>query len=465
MRKGDIVEGVIDHVDFPNKGYILTQEGPVIVKNGIPGQTVRAMVNKKKHGRVEARLLERLQPSPLETVQAVCGEFPDCGGCMYQTMDYGQQLQMKSRQVRQLLDEAMRQAGQVREDASPDYEFEGITASPDQWEYRNKMEFSFGDDHLGGPLTLGLHKKGSTYDVLTTADCRLVHPDFTLILTAVLQYFTDHPMPFYKKMKHEGYLRHLLLRRSQTSGEILVHIVTTSQGQCDMEPLVEELLSLQTRGKIAGIMHIINDSLADVVRSDQTRILYGRDYFYETILGLTFKISSFSFFQTNTRGAEELYRKARGYIGDIEDMTVFDLYCGTGTISQIMAGAARRVVGVEIVSEAVEAARENAALNGLDNCTFIAGDVLTALDEIEEKPDYIVLDPPRDGINPKALRKIIDYQVPHMVYISCKPTSLTRDLQLLIQGGYRLEKACCVDMFPNTVHVETVCLMSRVEGK
>ena len=314
---------------------------------------------------------------------------------------------------------------------------------------------------MDGPLTLGLHKKASTYDILTVDDCKIVHDDFTAVLKTVLDYFTEHPMPYYKKMKHTGYLRHLLVRRSETTGEMLVHLVTTSQEECDLTELTQRLLALQLEGRIVGIMHIINDTLADVVQSDETRILYGQDYFYEHILGLKFKISTFSFFQTNTLGAELLYDIARSYIGDTKDMTVFDLYSGTGTIAQILAAVAKKVVGVEIVEEAVEAAKVNAGLNQLDNCEFIAGDVLKVLDTIEDKPDYIVLDPPRDGIHPKALDKIIDYQVPNMVYISCKPTSLARDLGVLIERGYKVKKTHCVDMFPGTVHCETVCLLSR----
>ena len=208
------------------------------------------------------------------------------------------------------------------------------------------------------------------------------------------------------------------------------------------------------------VLHIINDGLADIVQSDETRILYGQEYIYEELLGLKFKISVFSFFQTNSLGAEVLYSKARDYIGDTKDMTVFDLYSGTGTIAQIIAPVAKKVVGVEIVEEAVHAAKENAELNGLDNCEFIAGDVLKVIDDIKDKPDMIILDPPRDGINPKALQKIIDFGVDKMVYISCKPTSLARDLEVLQQQGYKVEKASAVDMFPGTVHVETVVKLS-----
>ena len=460
MKKGQMCEGIIEYIDFPNKGRVKVEDQYVTVKNGIPGQKIRFVINKKRKDRCEGRLLEVLEKSPLETIEPVCHEFPACGGCMYQTMSYDEQLKMKAGQVKKLLDTAISSAGQVDAEGKPDYVFEGITGSPKQWAYRNKMEFSFGDDHLDGPLTLGLHKKASTYDILTVDDCKIVHDDFTTVLKTVLDYFTEHPMPYYKKMKHIGYLRHLLVRRSETTGEMLVHLVTTSQEECDLTELTQRLLALQLEGRIVGIMHIINDTLADVVQSDETRILYGQDYFYEHILGLKFKISTFSFFQTNTLGAELLYDIARSYIGDTKDMTVFDLYSGTGTIAQILAAVAKKVVGVEIVEEAVEAAKVNAGLNQLDNCEFIAGDVLKVLDTIEDKPDYIVLDPPRDGIHPKALDKIIDYQVPNMVYISCKPTSLARDLGVLIERGYKVKKTHCVDMFPGTVHCETVVKLS-----
>lgn len=473
MKKGEIFEGIIENIEFPNKGIVWVKDEAseemvrVIVKNGMPGQKVRFQINKKRKNRCEGRLLEVLQKSEKETRQPACEEFPACGGCMYQTMSYKDQLAMKAGQVRALIEEALIRGGQVKPGApdEADYIFEGIQGSPLEFGYRNKMEFSFGDAVKDGPLTLGLHKKGSTYDVLTTADCKIVHEDFTKILTCVLEYCQENNLSYYRKMSHQGYLRHLLVRRAQTTGEILVNLVTSSQTEHEFDELVRRLLNLQLEGHITGILHIINDSLADVVQSDETRILYGKDYFYETILGLKFKITPFSFFQTNSLGAEVLYSAARNYIGSTKDMTVFDLYSGTGTIAQILADVSKKVIGVEIVEEAVEAARENAVLNHLDNCEFIAGDVLKVLDDVEEKPDFIVLDPPRDGIHPKALEKIIHYQVPKMVYISCKPSSLARDLEALLAGGYRVERVQCVDMFPATVHVETVCLLSKLNVK
>lgn len=455
MKKKQIFEGVIEKVDFPNKGrvYVAGEDCYVTVKNGIPGQKIRFMIHKLKRGKAEGRLLEVLESSPLETREPVCSQFPACGGCMYQTMGYEEQLKMKAQQMKDIIDNALLPGRK--------YEFEGIKASPKEFGYRNKMEFSFGDEYKDGPLSLGLHKKGSTYDVLTTADCKLVHSDMTEILQCVLVYFTELGAPYYRKMQHTGYLRHLLLRRGDRTGEILVNLVTTTQESYDLQPLVERLLALKLEGGIVGILHILNDSLSDVVQSDETKILYGQDYFYEKLLNLEFKITPFSFFQPNSKGAEVLYSTVREYIGDIHDMTVFDLFSGTGTISQVLAPVAKEVIGVEIIEEAVEAAKENAARNGLDNCRFIAGDVFQVLDEIEEKPDVIVLDPPRDGIHPKALPKILDYQVDRIVYISCKATSLARDLAMIQERGYEVVKCVAVDQFCETVHVETCVLLGR----
>lgn len=454
MKKGQVYEGMIQKVEFPNKGIVQVdgEEKPVIVKNGIPGQKIRFCVNKLRKGKAEGRLLEVMEKSALETREPVCSIFPACGGCMYQTMDYQAQVKMKAEQIQSIMDAAV---------DGYSYTFEGVKESPKEFAYRNKMEFSFGDEYKDGPLSLGLHKKGSTYDVLTASDCKLVHENMTQILSCVLDYFKERGVSYYKKMQHIGYLRHLLLRRGDTTGEILVNLVTTTQEEHDLAPLVEKLLALPVEGKIVGILHILNDSLSDVVQSDETKILYGQDYFYEKIMGLEFKITPFSFFQPNSRGAEVLYSTVREYIGDIHDMTVYDLFSGTGTIAQVLAPVAKQVIGVEIIEEAVEAAKENAERNGLHNCRFIAGDVFKVLDEIEEKPDVIVLDPPRDGIHPKALPKILDYGVENIVYISCKATSLARDLEMIQARGYRVVKCTAVDQFCQTVHVETVVLLSH----
>ena len=457
MKKGEIYEAVVEAIEFPNKGILHVEGEKVVVKNALPGQSIRFMINKKRKGKCEGRLLEVLQKSVLESREDVCNQFGICGGCLYQSIPYEEQLRIKEAQVKELLDSVC-----------SDYEFEGIKGSPVFDGYRNKMEFSFGDEYKDGPLALGMHKRGSFYDIVTTEECKLVHPDFCEVLKATKAYFEEARVGFYKKMQHTGYLRHLLVRRAVKTGEILVALVVSSQTEelkrSEAELLEEwkkRLLALELDGSFAGILQIVNDSLADVVQSDETRVLYGQDYFYEELLGLKFKISPFSFFQTNSLGAEVLYETARRYVGETKDKVVFDLYSGTGTIAQIIAPVASKVVGVEIVGEAVEAARINAQVNGLDNCEFIAGDVLKVIDEIEDKPDMIILDPPRDGIHPKALGKIIDFGVERMVYISCKPTSLVRDLEVLQERGYRVVRGCAVDMFPGTANCETIVELCR----
>ncbi len=539
MKKGQIYEGVIRSVEFPNKAVIpyveklpdgTETETKVSVKGGIPGQRVSFAVKRANREKCKGRLLEILEKSPLETEIPICPEFGICGGCSYQTLPYEKQLEMKKEQVLKLIDgvfenrafndnkeknESETQSLDSESGSSESYIYDGIIPSPKQTAYRNKMEFSFGDEVKDGPLTLGLHKKGSFHDILDADCCEIVHEDFRKILVCVRDFCREKKLPFYKKNSHEGILRHLLVRRSEATGEMLAALVVSSQrmpswdsssGAELWKELTERLVVLfegstgygtgefketnrenSLEGKLAGFLLIINDSLGDVVQSDRTELLYGQDFITEEILGLKFKISPFSFFQTNSKGAEVLYRRARDYIlgndlkfsdqgyfaeenqntmesffaHDFRDKVVFDLYSGTGTIAQMIAPIAKKVIGVEIVEEAVEAARENAALNGLTNCEFIAGDVLKVLDEIEEKPDLIILDPPRDGIHPKALPKIIDYGVEQIVYISCKPTSLARDLEMFLERGYKLERLCNVDMFPGTVHCESLCSLSK----
>ncbi len=459
MKKGQIYEGKVDRVKFPNKGILC--ENTVVVKNTLPGQRIRFVVSRTRNGTAEGRLIEVLEKSPLEMEQPDCPHFGICGGCSYQTLPYDEQLAIKSGQVQEILKGVVSGAEDL---------FEGIRPSPCQFGYRNKMEFTFGDEYKGGPLTLGMHRRGSRYDIVPIPHCVIVDEDYRKILAATQEYFRAEGTPYYHRIRHEGCLRHLLVRKAAHTGEILVDLVTTTQSVL-LDGWRDRLLALPLDGTIAGILHTTNDSLGDVVLDEGTQILYGQDFFYENLLGMKFRITPFSFFQTNSLGAEVLYETARTFIlnsleaenRDLMGRTVFDLYSGTGTIAQMLAPVSGRVVGVEIVPEAVEAARVNAAENGLTNCEFIAGDVLHVLDEVEERPDFIVLDPPREGVHPKALNKIIGYGVPKMLYISCKPTSLQRDLGVLQEGGYKAERICCVDMFPGTVHVETVCLLTRIK--
>ncbi|MGI5989566.1 MAG: 23S rRNA (uracil(1939)-C(5))-methyltransferase RlmD [Lachnospiraceae bacterium] len=459
MKKGKYYIGTAESVAYPNRAAVRVtgSDDPedigriVTVKNVIPGRQIRFLVNKNRKDNPSGICKETIAKSPLET-QMPCPHYGDCGGCLYQPVGYDKQLEIKENQVRKLLDGAVREP----------YMFEGILPSPDREYYRNKMEFTFGDSVKDGPLVVGLHRANSMYDVISAEGCRLCSPDFSVILQAVTQTAHRLNLSFYKKMTFKGYLRHLLVRRSHTNGGIMVDIVTSGQEQHDLTPFVEDILARgdELEGHISGILHTTNDSTADKVTDEATEVLYGRPELTETVLGLDFTITPFSFFQTNTAGAEVLYRKVREYVGGTEGKVLYDLYSGTGTIAQILAPVAREVIGVEIVPEAVMAAKENAARNGLGNCRFLTGDVLKVLDEIDEKPDIIVLDPPRDGVHPKALQHILSYGVDHIIYVSCKPTSLARDLGMIQDMGYRLVKAACVDLFPSTTGVETVCLLS-----
>ena len=525
MKKGNIYEGIVKKVEFPNKAYVEVIEKDengnekktlTIVKGALPGQKIKFRAKKVRKDKSQGILLEVTEKSPLETAEPMCSRFGKCGGCSYQTLPYEKQLELKRNQVLEIIDNVYKTLDSSL-GIKKDYIYDGILPSPEIKGYRNKMEFSFGDEYKGGPLTLGLHKKGSVHDIVNASGCQIVDDDYSKVIDCIVEYFSEKQVPHYNKNTHQGVLRHLLVRRAVSTGELLVALVTSSQQDISeyVSEVSEKLNGLKYNGKLTGFIHIINDGLGDVVKSDKMHIISGKDWFTEKILGLQFKISPFSFFQTNTKGAEVLYTRARDYVlgGEVtgvgknsvgvgldadssdiadgysemgtenvdlaeiysektenletetnagfKDKVVFDLYSGTGTIAQIIAPVAKKVIGVEIVEEAVEAAKENAAINGLDNCEFIAGDVLKVIDEIDEKPDYIILDPPREGIHPKAIRKIIDYGVENIVYISCKPTSLSQDLATFETFGYHVERVSNVDMFPGTVHVETVVLLSQ----
>ena len=454
MKRNDIVEAVITDISFPNKGKGLVLDTPITVKNTLPGQKVLARITKKRDGALEGELREVLSPSPLETEKG-CSHCDICGGCSYQHINYENENELKKNMVLKILKNA----------GIDDFEFEGLVPAPSESAYRNKCEFSFGDSEKDGDLALGMRKRGSFYEVVTLKDCKIVDSDFLKIIDGTLRFFTERGTKFYHKKRRDGELRHLVVRKAAFTGEILINLVTTSGYTFEPSEYSKAMLELDLDGKIAGVLHTLNDVLSDVVQSDSTAVLYGNDYFYETLLGLKFKISAFSFFQTNSRGAEKLYSVVREFAGDTSGKVVFDLYCGTGTIGQIMSEGSKKVIGIEIVEEAVKAANDNAVLNGIENCTFIAGDVLKKVEELEDKPDLIIVDPPRDGINPKAVLKIINFGAKEIVYVSCKPTSLARDLQIFEVNGYKVKKVKCVDMFPKTVHVETVVLLSKLNTK
>lgn len=451
MKKRDIIEFEIGKMEFG--GVSISQYGDrrIKMKGGIKGQKVKAAVKRTGRGKADVKMVELLERSPIETAE-VCPHFEGCGGCTMLSVDYVKQLEIKEEQVLELFEDA----------GIRGFEFLGVQGSPDNVGYRNKMEYTFGDEVKGGPLTLGLHKKGRHIDIQTVDGCMLVDSDFNTILKESLAFFQDAELPYYRVVNHEGYLRNLVVRKGIHTDEIMVNIVTSSQCEFDMSKFADMINGLELKVNVVSILHTINDGLADAVQCDEMRILYGVDYLHEEILGLKFKISPFSFFQTNTKGAEQLYTIARDFIGDHSNKVVFDLYSGTGSIGQLMAEKAKKVYGIEIIEEAVVAANENAKLNGLDNCEFIAGDVKDTVKSLDVKPDLIIVDPPRPGIHKQAIKDICDFGAKEIVYISCNPKTLVDDLKDFIGYGYMPEKVKCMDMFPNTPHCESVVKLYKI---
>ena len=331
----------------------------------------------------------------------LCPAAEHCGGCIYQGVEYAEQYRQKDKAVRRLLD---------KHDIDESV-YLGMEPAICTGGYRNKMEYTFGDLEKGGELELGMHYKGRWMSILTTDECQLVPGPFNTILRSALEFCRSKGYRPYHRKTHEGLLRNLVVRCGVRTGELLVNIVTASDGEAngvnaffDEEGFRDILLGLETGNmKIVGIMRTFNDSLADAVIDESHKVLWGRDYYNEEILGLKFKVKAFAFFQTNIDAVERLYSDVLEVVPDVSGKTVYDLYCGTGTISQLMASKARDVYGIDIVEDSIEAARSNTELNGISNCHYICGDVKEKLDEIPEKPDVIVVDPPRVGIHDKAV--------------------------------------------------------------
>ena len=440
MRKNKTIIGKIEKVEFPNRSTISSNDRELKTKGGILGQVVEAKISRRSKGKI-TKVLEK---SDLEG-KSNCIHFDECGGCTYQTMSYDDEINYKKTLLKEL----------YKEIGIEDFE---IIKSPSYKEYRNKMEYTFSDEYIDGPLTLGLHKKAKFYETVNTEECNIVDQDFNTIHIFTRKYFDGKIKP-YHRTKHQGKLRHLLLRRNQ-KGQMLVNLVTSSEGY-DYTDYFEELKKLEIKGEIVGIIHTINDSLSDAVIPEKVSVYYGQDYLIEEILGLKFKISLYSFFQTNTKSAKVLYQEAINMLGETEGLQILDLYSGTGTITQILGQSAKKAIGIEIVEEAVQAARENAKENKLENVEFICGDVFKEVKNLDFKPDLIVLDPPREGINPKAIEDIINFDAKKYLYISCNPVTQVRDLKEFMERGYKIEKFEIVDQFPRTYHVETVALILK----
>ncbi len=443
------IEIMIEDTVFPGMGRGKYEDREVRVKGAYPGQKVRGRYLRNKQGIGHIELLEVLEKTPYE-ITPPCVHFYKCGGCVSQMLPYDKELEFKEREVLDLFNEK-----------GIEYEnYHGIIPSPERYGYRNKMEYTFGDEVKGGELTLGMHRVKKRSSVLTVDECLLVNPDFNIILDYTLDFFKKSGLPYYRVISHEGVLRNLIIREGKNTGDLMVILVTTTQHEVDTESYLNGLLELNLNKTLKSVFHVENDSLQDSVIPEKVIKLHGDDFITEELLDLKFKITPFSFFQTNTEAAERLYSWVKKLSGDTKDKDVFDLYCGTGTIGNIMAGGSKSVIGVEIIEEAAEIAKENSKQNGITNTHFIAGDVKDVIENMENKPDLIILDPPRSGIHPKALEYALRFNAPHIVYVSCNPKTLVEDITKM--NDYRIDDFVILENYPNTPHVEAIVSMSKV---
>lgn len=466
IKKGSAVELSIDGVAFGGRG-IAREGGMVIfVEGAVPGDRVQARITRRKPQYAEASTLEVLQPSP-QRVVAPCPVFGECGGCKWQHFDYPGQLAAKQDHVA----DALRQIAKTHQ-----FEMRPIIPSPEHWNYRNKMEFSFGEDETGRIIT-GFHRAGDFKNIVPTGSvCLIQPPGMTEIMAWIegrlnAEARAEGPeFRVYRQAQHKGFLRHLVVRYSHTTGEFLMAILSASGKWRGLEQFGKDLLDKFP--KCRGFQWGTTDALSDVARMEKQKFQIGENTIEEMLGDFRFRISTFSFFQTNTLGAKLLYDVTREFADLTGDETVLDAYCGTGTIGIYLSKQASQVVGIELVREAVWDARHNAKVNGADNCTFIAGEMRDVLPGVPamfgRHFDRVIVDPPRGGMDKKSLRLLLGIRAPILVYVSCNPATLARDAATLIESGYIPEVVQPVDMFPHTYHVESVIkfrLADRADSK
>lgn len=451
--KGSQIEIVITEQEYGGKAVGYYQEHRVVTSQGIMGQRVLAKIKRVRSSHLEAVTMEILKKSDLET-ELPCPHFERCGGCTMQGVPYEAQITMKEKQVKDLF---------CKHDIKH-VDWLKTIDSKKTFGYRNKMEFSFGNEYKGGPLTLGMHQRGRRYDVVDTPGCNIVDEDFRSIRTATADFFREKQVLPYHKISHEGILRHLVIRKASFTGEIMVNLVTTDSPELPVQEWKHQLLGLKTQGTISGVLWTHNDNIADTVQSDHTEVLFGKPAIQEKLLGLTFTITPFSFFQTNSYGAEKLYESLLEWV-DESDLKIYDLYCGLGTITQLLAREAACVTGIELVEEAVNQAREDADANGLENCVFIAGDVKEIIDELLGAPDLLVVDPPRPGVHGSAMKDLLAMNPHKFIYVSCNPKTLIENLKQAIMEGWQINEARCVDLFPHTPHMEVIVMLTKPDKR
>ena len=467
LKKGDLIQLKIVNLDTKGRAYGFFDENKIYVNiNAAQNQVVEGIFVKRR------RKFELIHCKIVDFAGRKNAIYDDISrqnsGCNYQYYTYDEQLEIKVGHIKKELDRIIKY----------NYVFEEPVRSVKPDKYRNKMEFSFGNATKGGPIILGLHKQNSFHDIVEVDGLKLMDDNFNKIYIFCNEFCKKTGFDFYHRLDHIGFFRNLVIRKAEFTKQILVNIVTTTQiSQLEKEKFQKEFkegllaLNLEDNFKITGILHTFNDNFSDMVISESETILYGERDLTEEIFGLKFKISPYSFFQTNSQTVEKLYGKVLEYLEKIENLkingaTVFDLFSGTGTIGQIVSKKAKQVYGIELVPEAVEKADENAKLNNISNASFIAGDVFEKLDEFDNagiNPNILILDPPRAGIGEKTITKLIKYNTKNIIYVSCNPKTLVTDLIKFGEHGYKLIICSAVDMFPYTPHVEVVGLLEKTD--
>lgn len=450
-RRGDVLSLTIDDLAFGGEGVGRADGYVVFVPGGLPGDRlqVRLAQVRSRFGRgiIEAVL----EPSP-QRVEAPCPYFGRCGGCRLQHVAYPAQLAFKSKQVA----DALERLGGLR-----DVPLHPIIGAEEIFGYRNKMEFTVA--RARGAMVVGLHETERYDSVLDIERCLLQSDRMNGLLAEARAFFAERGLTVYEQDTGEGLLRFLMLREGKHTGELMANVVTSAPAVSELAPLAQRLQA-RDAGTTSVVMNV-NPKKASVAVGVEEHLLGGRDHIREGVGGLTFRVSANSFFQTNTRQAERLFDLVVESTGLTGTETVLDLYSGTGAISLLLARRARWVYGVELAQAAVDDAGANATANGITNCTFVSGEVRFALPALIAKgvtAEVVVADPPRAGFHPKALHALITLGARRIVYVSCNPTTLARDLGELVRGGYRLEWVQPVDMFPHTPHIEAVARLERV---
>ena len=463
MRKNDIIECRIESIAFGGKGVAKYASFVIFVKNALPGQVLKVRIQKLKKNYAEAVIYELLEQSP-EYIDPPCPYFYDCGGCTLQHTPYQNQLAVKKQQIA----EVFRQLGQFENLA-----IEAPLASPEIWAYRNKMEFSASDerwilqsnDNASDPhFAIGLHPPGRFDKVVDIEQCLLQDEERNKLLLLIRDYFREKNISLYNPRKHHGFLRNVVIRKGVRSDELMVNLVTFEKRPELLSELVREMI--QQFPTIVSVINTITSSWGMSVHGEEELTLFGEKLIHDQIGKLHYEIAPAAFFQTNTLGAELLYETIASFANLKGSETVWDFYTGTGSIALYLAPFAKELIGFEVHSEAIKNAKFNAELNKITNCQFIEANLDSFLQKEQEiisslpQPDLAVVDPPRSGLNPKFIRQLIKLRVPRLIYVSCNPATMARDIRILVDNGYNLSHLQPVDMFPHTWHIETVTALT-----